>query len=77
MSTRKRKLLEGGGNKYSYLVSLGYQRETGLPKYGHDTDKRYYVKAKTDIDLLKNLKFDLNIGYDVSNRYLNQILNLI
>lgn len=67
--------LEGGGNKYSYLVSLGYQRETGLPKYGHDTDKRYYVKAKTDIDLLKNLKFDLNIGYDVSNRLYSAIID--
>lgn len=67
--------LEGGGKRYSYLVSLGYQNESGLPKYGQDKNKRYYIKAKTDIDLLKNLKFDLNLGYDVSNRTYSAILD--
>lgn len=60
--------MAGGGEKYSYLLSLGYQHEKGLPKFGKDKDNRYYVRAKTDIDLLKNLNLDLNLSYETSDR---------
>lgn len=60
--------MTGGGNKYSYLISLGYQHEDGLPKYGKDKDNRYYVRAKSDIDLLKNLNLNLNLAYEISDR---------
>ena len=60
--------MAGGGEKYSYLLSLGYQQEQGLPKFGKDKDNRYYVRAKTDIDLLKNLNLDLNLAYETSDR---------
>lgn len=60
--------LSGGGEKYTFLVSLGHQREKGLPKYGKDTEKRYYVRAKSSIELLKNLKYDINLSYEASDR---------
>ncbi len=58
----------GGGEKYSYLISLGYQDETGLPKYGTDSDKRYFVRSKSNIQIVKNLDYDLNISYEASSR---------
>lgn len=58
----------GGGEKYSYLISLGYQREEGLPKFGIDNDKRYFVRAKSNIEILKNLQYDLNLSYEASSR---------
>ncbi len=58
----------GGGEKYSYLLSLGYQREEGLPKFGTDNNKRYFVRAKSNIQLLKNLDYDLNLSYEASSR---------
>jgi len=58
----------GGGEKYSYLISLGYQKEDGLLKYGADNDKRYFVRAKSNIQILKNLSYDLNLSYEASDR---------
>lgn len=60
--------LSGGGDKYSYLVSLGYQHEGGLPKFGIDTDKRYFVRAKSNIQIVKNLHYDINLSYEASSR---------
>lgn len=58
----------GGGEKYSYLISLGYQKEDGLLKYGIDNDKRYFVRAKSNIQILKNLTYDINLSYEASDR---------
>lgn len=60
--------LSGGGEKYTYLISLGHQREEGLPKFGEDLEKRYYVRAKTSIDIFKNLTYDVNLSYEASSR---------
>ena len=60
--------LSGGGEKYSYLVSLGYQEEEGLPKFGKDNDKRYFVRTKSNIDILKNLQYDINLSYEATHR---------
>lgn len=60
--------LAGGGDKYTYRVSLGHPREQGLPKYGVDDDKRYYVRAKTNIALFDNLHYDFNLSYEAANR---------
>lgn len=66
--------MSGGGQSYDYLVSLGYQNENGLPKYGKDNNKRYFVRAKSNIELSRNVNFDLNLSYDVSDRdYSTQI----
>lgn len=66
--------LTGGGDAYDYLVSIGYQNENGIPKYGMDNNKNYYVRVKTGIDILKNLNFDLNMSYEASDRnYSTQI----
>ncbi|WP_198139841.1 TonB-dependent receptor [Pedobacter sp. BAL39] len=66
--------LSGGGEKYSYLISLGAPSEQGLPKFGIDNDKRYYVRAKTNIELRKNLIYDLNLSYEASNRRYASVL---
>lgn len=58
----------GGGDKYSYLISLGHQNEEGLPKFGVDNDKRYFVRAKSNIQIVKNLDYDLNLSYEASSR---------
>lgn len=60
--------LSGGGEKYTFLVSLGHQREEGLLKFGEDLDKRYYVRAKSSIELHKNLTYDVNLSYEASDR---------
>lgn len=60
--------LSGGGEKYSYLISLGHQREEGLPKYGRDNEKRYFVRAKSNIEIVKNLNYDINISYEAGDR---------
>ena len=61
--------LSGGGEKYSYLISLGHQREEGLPKYGNDNEKRYFVRAKSNIEIVKNLTYDINISYEAGDRF--------
>ncbi|MDR0699791.1 MAG: TonB-dependent receptor [Tannerella sp.] len=60
--------LSGGGEKYSYLISLGYQHEEGLPKFGKDSDERYFVRAKSNIEIVKNLQYDINLSYEASSR---------
>ncbi len=60
--------LSGGGEKYTFLISLGHQREDGLLKFGKDLEKRYYVRAKSSIELHKNLTYDLNLSYEASDR---------
>lgn len=60
--------LSGGGEKYSYLVSLGFQRETGLPKFGVDVNKKYFVRTKSNIQVLKNLDYEFNLSYEASDR---------
>ena len=60
--------ISGGGERYSYMVSLGHQREQGIVKFGEDVNKRYFVRAKTSIELFKNLTYDLNLAYDAANR---------
>ncbi|WP_255498635.1 TonB-dependent receptor [Dysgonomonas sp. ZJ709] len=60
--------LSGGGDKYSYLISLGHQNEEGLLKFGTDNDKRYFVRTKSNIQIVKNLDYDLNLSYEASSR---------
>ena len=60
--------ISGGGERYSYMVSLGHQREEGLPKFGKDLNKRYFVRAKSSIELAKNLTYDFNMSYEASTR---------
>jgi len=60
--------LSGGGGKYTYFISLGYQEEKGLPRFGIDNDKRYFVRAKSNIDLHDKLTYDINLSYEADNR---------
>lgn len=60
--------ISGGGEKYSYMISLGHQREEGLPKFGEDLNKRYFARAKSSIEIFKNLTYDLNMSYESGSR---------
>lgn len=60
--------ISGGGEKYTYMLSLGHQREEGLPKFGTDVYKRYFVRAKASVDIFKNLTYDLNLSYEAGDR---------
>lgn len=66
--------LSGGGEKYSYLISLGAPQEDGLPKFGIDNDKRYYIRTKANIELRKNLQYDLNLSYEAGSRNMSSVL---
>ncbi len=60
--------ITGGGERFNFLVSLGYQRNKGIVKYGKDIDNRYFVRTKAAINLLRNLKYDVNISYEAGSR---------
>ena len=52
--------ISGGGERYSYMLSLGHQREEGITKYCEDVNKRYIVRTKSRVENFKNLTYDLN-----------------
>lgn len=60
--------ITGGGTKYSFLLSTGYQQEKGLPKYGRDNYARYSIRAKSNIELWKGADLDLNLSYQATDR---------
>lgn len=65
----------GGGSKYSYLISLGYQYEDGILKFGKDNYKRYSVRAKSNIEIIKNLNYDLNLSYEAGDQNYSSHIN--
>lgn len=67
--------LSGGGEKYTYLISLGYQREDGLLNYGKDLNQRYYVRLKSNVEITKNLNYDINVSYDAGDRDYSSAIN--
>lgn len=60
--------ITGGGTKYSFLLSAGYQHEEGLPKYGTDNYGRYSIRAKSNVELWKGVDLDLNLSYQATDR---------
>lgn len=57
----------GGGSRYSYLISLGYQSEDGLLRYGKDRNQRYSVRAKSNLEIIKGLNYDINLSYEAGD----------
>lgn len=55
------------------MLSLGHQREEGIPKFGEDVNKRYFVRAKSSVEIFKNLTYDLNLAYEASNRTIPRV----
>ena len=68
--------LSGGGDKYSYLISLGYQNEKGLPKFGKDFEDRYFIRAKSNIQITKGLDYELNLSYIATDRVVSTGIEL-
>jgi TonB-linked SusC/RagA family outer membrane protein len=66
--------LAGGGEKYSYRVSLGTTLEEGLPKFGLDNNKRYFARIKTNIELARNVQYEINFAYEANNRNYSSVL---
>ena len=67
--------LTGGGDKYSYMISLAYQNEKGLPKFGVDKEDRYFIRAKSNIQIVKGLDYELNLSYGASDRLVSSGIN--
>jgi TonB-linked SusC/RagA family outer membrane protein len=67
--------ISGGGDRYTYLVSLGHQRENGLLNYGKDLNQRYYVRLKSNVEIAKNLNYDINVSYDAGDRDYSSAIN--
>ncbi|UGU15443.1 TonB-dependent receptor [Sinomicrobium kalidii] len=64
----------GGGEKYSYMVSLGTVMEDGLPKFGVDRNKRYFARINSTIALRENLEYDINLSYQANDRNFSSVL---
>ncbi len=67
--------ISGGGDRYTYLISLGHQRENGLLNYGKDLNQRYYVRLKSNVEIAKNLNYDINVSYDAVDRDYSSAIN--
>jgi TonB-linked SusC/RagA family outer membrane protein len=67
--------ISGGGDRYTYLISLGHQRENGLLNYGKDLNQRYYVRLKSNLEIVKNLNYDINVSYDAGDRDYSSAIN--
>lgn len=67
--------ISGSGDRYTYLISLGHQRENGLLNYGKDLNQRYYVRLKSDVEIAKNLNYDINVSYDAGDRDYSSAIN--
>jgi len=67
--------ISGGGDRYTYLISLGHQRENGLLNYGKDLNQRYYVRLKSNVEITKNLNYDINVSYDAGDRDYSSAIN--
>lgn len=67
--------ISGGGDRYTYLISLGHQRENGILNYGKDLNQRNYVRLKSNVGITKNLSYDINVSYDAGDRDYSSAIN--
>lgn len=55
--------VSGGGKKFKYFVSGGYDRQTGIIKKTPDVFQKYNVRAKVDANLNKSIKLSNNASF--------------
>jgi TonB-linked SusC/RagA family outer membrane protein len=60
--------VSGGSDRVTYLISGAYQNEDGIVKFGSDNYKRYNIRSKIDVNILRNLVLRTNVSYDATIR---------
>lgn len=58
----------GGGEKVSYLFSLGYLDQEGVFKIGPDEYKRWNLRSNVSAELTKHLSLDSRISYSMEDK---------
>ncbi|HVV06497.1 MAG TPA: SusC/RagA family TonB-linked outer membrane protein, partial [Puia sp.] len=56
--------ISGGGDNTSYLVSLGYNHDNGLLRFGENASDRYNVRVNYDFRLAKNLNLETRSSFE-------------
>ncbi|HVW58762.1 MAG TPA: TonB-dependent receptor [Puia sp.] len=56
--------LSGGGENTSYLVSLGYNHDNGLLRFGENASDRYNVRLNYDFRLSKSLSLETRSSFE-------------
>lgn len=59
--------VKGGGEKTSYYISLGYQRQEGMYKINTDVQKRFNGLISLDTEITKWFKIGTKISYNTTN----------
>jgi len=57
----------GGGNSSDYYIGLGYNDRQGMYNFGHDSYKRYNIRANLNNEITKWLGFSLRTALARSN----------
>ena len=60
--------ISGGNEKYQYYVSMGYLYQEGFFRSGDLNYSKYNLRSNIDAELVKGLKFNLNINGIADNR---------
>ncbi len=61
--------ISGGGERVTYYVSFGYLYQEGFFKSGDLNYNKYNLRSTISADLLRGLKFDLNVNYMADVRH--------
>lgn len=56
--------VSGGGENNNYLVSLGYNHDDGLLRYGTNNSDRYNLRLNYNFRLAKNLSFETRSSFE-------------
>lgn len=60
--------ISGGTDKVKYLISGAFQDEDGVLKLGIDNYKKYNIRSKIDVNILRNLVLRTNVSYDATTK---------
>jgi len=56
--------ISGGGENTNYLVSLGYNHDNGLLRFGENASDRYNVRLNYDFRLARNLSLETRSSFE-------------
>lgn len=59
--------ISGGGDNNSFLVSAGYDKNTGTFNYGENFSERYNLRLNYDFNLFRRVKFETRTTFDHQN----------
>ena len=65
--------VNGGHGLTTYFMSVGYNTQNGLFKYGPDSNDRYNMRLNLNTEMSKYLEFKLNASYESNTNYRNSV----